>query len=673
MGVIRCPHCQEMIPDDFAHCGFCGKDVNVKNDEYMLQIGTVLQDRYYIGAAIGQGGFGITYSCCDLRLDMKVAIKEFYPDRLVKRDSADSNDVVLINPSKKYVYDHEMSKCLLEARTLGDFADDPGVVRVSDIFNQNNTVYIVMEYLEGMTLEQFRKCNPDVDFDFCYKMLSPVIKVLEHIHERGLVHRDISPSNIMVLPDGRAKLLDFGSASRFDKVEEDDEILVLRQGYSPIEQYQKGMPSGPWSDVYSFCATFYYMLTGVNPCSADDRVGDDQLEKPSVLGATILEDQENALMHGLVLNPKFRTRSMKQLADEMELRVPVARSEQLLNLKEQIEAHMAEGFTGMVDVSGANKTVNSTVNNNGNKVRLRKTIIGLIAAAMCVLICICAVIMFVRSKQAPKITSSYLIEESGNNLNASENVKVTIKTAVEYRAYKNGYSDYPESYKNEETVEVWSGQDDSIYLKNTSTVEDGYIAYMIMDHVKGDTYKLGKRDANNYSLDNGYESFMVPMFLSSSCLNGGMQLSEDMSKLNGKYCYTVSGELSSKIVLEMVNELNIYDWLPEEYIKLYGLVPKGNITAYFDSESFELKRISITLLGFDLDSLAEVSNKHFGYEKYRFDEMTVTMNVDYSYGEKAELVGAEAKRFADTRERIQSGDSITWSYKWGYIWSLGIL
>lgn len=669
MGVIRCPHCQEMIPDDFAHCGFCGKNVNVKNESYMLQIGTVLQDRYYIGAAIGQGGFGITYSCCDLRLDMKVAIKEFYPERLVKRDTSESDNVVLINPSKTIVYDHEKSKCLLEARTLGDFADDPGVVRVSDIFNQNNTVYIVMEYLEGMTLEQFRKRNPDVDFDFCYKMLHPVIRVLEHIHERGLIHRDISPSNIMVLPDGRAKLLDFGSANRFDKEEDDDEILVLRQGYSPIEQYQKGVPSGPWTDVYAFCATFYYMLTGVNPCSADDRVVEDTLQKPSLLGASILEGQEEALMHGLALNLNLRTKSMKQLADEMELKVPVAKPDQFSNLKNQIENNMIEGFSGMVDMSGGAKPSDNATKKTGRKKKI-------IILAATVVLCLCAgigsVIVFSQKESTPQITTSYIVEEGGRILNENENVKLTINTEVDYRTYYGGYSEYPESSKNEETVEVWSGQDDYIYLKNTSTVNGGYIAYMFLNHVKGDTYKLGKRDSSDYSIDNGYESYMIPMFLKASCLNGSMTLAEDLSKINGKYCYMISGELGSKTILEMVDELNLYSWLPEDYIKSLGLIPKASITAYYDSESYILRRISITMSDFDYDSVGEMFNKTNGYTGYSFDEMTVTMNVDYTYGEKAELKGTEAKRFDDTRERIEEGKSITWAYKWGYIWSLNV-
>lgn len=665
MGSIRCPYCQEMIPDDFAHCGFCGKDVQVKNEKYMLQIGTVLQDRYYIGAAIGQGGFGITYSCCDLRLDMKVAIKEYYPDRLVTRDTSVSDNIVLINQSKKSVYDHEKDKCLLEARTLGDFADNPGVVRASDIFNQNDTVYIVMEYLEGMTLEQFRKRNPDVDFEFCYKMLSPVISVLERIHERGLIHRDISPSNIMVLPDGRAKLLDFGSASRYDS-SSDDEILVLREGYSPIEQYQKGVKTGPWTDVYSFCATFYYMLTGVNPVSANERTGNDKLERPSKLGAVILGGQEDALMHGLVLNPKYRTRSMKQLEDEMELRVPVIKPEQFIDPEDGIKLNVLDGISGMVSLNPdlANKKEDTI------KKGKRKKLIALIAAAVFLIVCLSSALLYTSHK--PRITTAYLIEEVNQDLAQEEKVKLTIKTNVNYRKYYTYTTSYPSAYSNDETVEVWSGQDDCLYVKNTSSIGYGYVAYMIMDHLKGNTYKLGKNKSSSFELDNNYASYIIPMLLKASVLNETMQIAEDKTKIDGSYCYKMSTQMSVSSVLSVLDELNIYEDIPQKFINSYGLVPKAVVTAYISTEDHSLKRISITMSDFDDDALTQAYNKYTGEEEYALDNMSVTMNIDYAYGEKAQISENEAGKFTDIKSRIEADDSVTWAYEWGKIWSFNI-
>lgn len=667
MGSIRCPYCQEMIPDDFAHCGFCGKDVQVKNEKYMLQIGTVLQDRYYIGAAIGQGGFGITYSCCDLRLDMKVAIKEYYPDRLVTRDTSVSDNIVLINQSKKSVYDHEKDKCLLEARTLGDFADNPGVVRVSDIFNQNDTVYIVMEYLEGMTLEQFRKRNPDVDFEFCYKMLSPVISVLERIHERGLIHRDISPSNIMVLPDGRAKLLDFGSASRYDSSsDDDDEILVLREGYSPIEQYQKGVKTGPWTDVYSFCATFYYMLTGVNPVSANERTGNDKLERPSKLGAVILGGQEDALMHGLVLNPKYRTRSMKQLEDEMELRVPVIKPEQFIDPEDGIKLNLLDGISGMVSL---NPDLDNKKEDTIKKGK-RKKLIALIAAAVFLIVCLSSALLYTSHKT--RITTAYLIEEVNQDLAQEEKVKLTIKTNVNYRKYYTYTTSYPSAYSNDETVEVWSGQDDCLYVKNTSSRGYGYVAYMIMDHLKGNTYKLGKNKSSSFELDNNYVSYIIPMLLKASCLNETMQIAEDKTKIDGSYCYKMSTQMSVSSVLSVLDELNIYEDIPQNFINSYGLVPKAVVTAYIDTEDHSLKRISITMTDVDDNALTQAYNKYTGEEKYALDNMSVTMNIDYAYGEKAQIGENEVRKFTDIKSRIEADDSVTWAYEWGKIWSFNI-
>ncbi|WP_051199578.1 serine/threonine-protein kinase [Butyrivibrio fibrisolvens] len=670
MGIIRCPHCQEMIPDDFTHCGFCGKDVKVKNEKYMLQIGTVLQDRYYIGAAIGQGGFGITYSCCDLRLDMKVAIKEYYPDRLVQRDTEVSDNVVLINPSKKSVYDHEMNKCLLEARTLGDFADEPGVVRVSDIFNQNETVYIVMEYLEGMTLEQFRKRNPDVTFDFCYKMLSPVIKVLERIHERGLIHRDISPSNIMVLPDGRAKLLDFGSASRFDKPDDSDEILVLRSGYSPIEQYQKNISLGPWTDVYAFCATFYYMLTGVNPVSADERVGGDTLVRPSKMGAEILGGQEDALMHGLAITPELRTRSMKQLTDEMELKVPVIKPEQIINARNEMKSHVIDEISGMVTLTPDSQNALQDTKKIHQKISKKKLIVSLVVAVICILAGTFTLKrVFYKEEIVNEVTAYSLINESAYGLDSYENIKLKIKTTIDC---KKSTSYKSESSRIEEVTEVWKGQGDSLYVKDTSSVGDGNIAYIILDHLNGDTYRISRHEANSYSIDDSYNSYIITALLNASYLNGSLKLAEDKAKINDRYYYKVTGELNPNAIVKTIDELNIYEDIPKSYIKNYGLVPNADITAYFDSEDHRLKRITITMKDFDCDAINEKIKEFNEVFMYSYDKIGITMTVDYAYGENAVIDSAEEKRFTDTKAKIEEDSDVSWEYGWGYIWGLDL-
>ncbi|MCR4637473.1 MAG: protein kinase [Butyrivibrio sp.] len=671
MGIIRCPHCQELIPDDFTHCGFCGKDVKVKNEKYMLQIGTVLQDRYYIGAAIGQGGFGITYSCCDLRLDMKVAIKEYYPDRLVQRDTEVSDNIVLINPSKKSVYDHEMNKCLLEARTLGDFADEPGVVRVSDIFNQNETVYIVMEYLEGMTLEQFRKRNPDVTFDFCYKMLSPVIKVLERIHERGLIHRDISPSNIMVLPDGRAKLLDFGSASRFDKPDDSDEILVLRSGYSPIEQYQKNISLGPWTDVYAFCATFYYMLTGVNPVSADERVGRDTLVRPSKMGAEILGGQEDALMHGLAITPELRTRSMKQLTDEMELKVPVIKPEQIINARNEMKSHVIDEISGMVTLTPDSQNALQDTKKIHRKISKKKLIVSLAVAVICILAGTFTLKrVFYKEEIVNEVTAYSLIDESAYGLDSYENIKLKIKTTIDY---KKSTSYKSESSRIEEVTEVWKGPGDSLYVKDTSSAGNGNIAYIILDHLNGDTYRLSRHEANSYSIDDSYNSYIITALLNASYLNGSLKLAEDKAKINDRYYYKVTGELNPNAIVKTLDELNIYEDIPESYIKTYGLVPNAEITAYFDSEDHRLKRISITMKDFDCDAINEKIKEFYEIVIYSYDKIGITMTVDYAYDENAVIDSAEEKRFTDTKAKIEEDSNVSWEYGWGYIWGLNLL
>ncbi|WP_051233664.1 serine/threonine protein kinase [Butyrivibrio sp. NC3005] len=337
MGDLRCPHCLELIPENVENCIFCGKKIKMKNPDFTLPIATVLQDRYYIGCAIGQGGFGITYSACDTRLDKKVAIKEYYPERLVLRNPDKSGEIMLIAYDKEDLYELEKANCLQEARTLADFEGDEGVVRVQDIFSQNKTVYIVMEFLEGVTLEQYRKLNPDISFEEIYVMLEPIMKVLSRIHERGIIHRDISPSNIMIQPDGSAKLLDFGSVSRYPSfkahggaplaMDTNPPVFtkkieklpaLLKPGYAAYEEYDRSVEIGPWTDVYSFCAMIYYLLTGSVLEPADKRNEETDLMIRQLLLEKLNKRQQQVIMNGIELDKDKRIGSMEELMEELK-------------------------------------------------------------------------------------------------------------------------------------------------------------------------------------------------------------------------------------------------------------------------------------------------------------------------------------------------------------------
>ena len=186
------------------------------------------------------------------------------------------------------------------------------MVSVIDFFEENSTAYLVMEYLEGETLQQYLNQHGRLTADEAFTMLMPVMKTLEKIHAAGVIHRDISPDNIMHLFSGQLKLMDFGAAREY--VEENRSMsVVLKRGYAPMEQYRRNGKQGPWTDVYALCATIYRCITGTTPPNVLDRVIEDTLQKPSQLGAVIDPALENILLYGLAVQQNDRCQSMTEL------------------------------------------------------------------------------------------------------------------------------------------------------------------------------------------------------------------------------------------------------------------------------------------------------------------------------------------------------------------------
>ena len=186
----------------------------------------------------------------------------------------------------------------------------PQMVRVLDFFPEHNTAYIVMEFLEGQTLKEITQAQGPCSAQVLLPMLEPVIRAMESMHQANIIHRDISPDNLMLLSNGTVKLMDFGCAR--DIQGEVTMTAMLKEGFAPYEQYS-GHGQGPWSDLYSLCATIYYCLTGKVPPSAMKRGEPDPLIPPSRLGAELTEQQERALLKGLAVRAADRWKSMGEL------------------------------------------------------------------------------------------------------------------------------------------------------------------------------------------------------------------------------------------------------------------------------------------------------------------------------------------------------------------------
>lgn len=280
---------------------------------HILAPGTILDGRYRVEALLGQGGFGITYAAVNQRIDQKVAIKELFWRGHSARDVMASPEVVLSETKDAPAFDRQMDRFLQEARTIRDFSNEPGIVRILDYFEANHTAYIVMEYVEGETLEAYLKTHGKIETEDLLRRFLPLIRSLARIHAGNVIHRDISPENIMVQPDGSLKLIDFGAARDFLALTDGSSAAIAKECYAPSEQYDRNGRQGPWTDVYALCATLYRCIAGMPPESAMQRMFLDELKSPSQLGVEIQPKIEAILMRGLQLSAPKRWQSMEEL------------------------------------------------------------------------------------------------------------------------------------------------------------------------------------------------------------------------------------------------------------------------------------------------------------------------------------------------------------------------
>lgn len=313
-----CMNCMQEMLDENGRCAACGVTENeIKTSNRHLAFRTIIKGKYLIGKVIGEGGFGITYLGYDLDLNARVAIKEYCPRDYAGRDVTDLVSVLPFDEETGEFYEAEMVKFIGEAQRLAKFRNQKGIVSVLDYFKENGTAYIVMDYIDGITLREYLKAvNEPLPVNDVLDMMRPVIRSLEKVHEEGLIHRDISLDNIM-LAEGKNEiyLIDFGTARSTNIADERSLSVYKKSSYTPIEQQSRHGKQGPWTDVYELCATIYYCITGKLIPESLDRVVMDELVPPHELGIEISAHMENVLMKGLAVKIEDRIQSMKELED----------------------------------------------------------------------------------------------------------------------------------------------------------------------------------------------------------------------------------------------------------------------------------------------------------------------------------------------------------------------
>lgn len=317
-----CMGCMREYDDQFDVCPHCGYAFDTPaKQSYHIPPGSVLQGRYIVGRVLGFGGFGVTYVGKDYLMDRKVAIKEYLPSEFATRMPTQQK-VTVYSGDKEEQFKEGLVKTLDEAKRLAKFESVPGVVQIYDCFEANGTSYIIMEYLEGMSLKEYLETHGKMTVEQALPVILQVAAAMAEVHKTEILHRDIAPDNIYVLnpdePDKlEVKLLDFGAARYATTKHSKSLSVIIKPGYAPEEQYRSRGDQGTWTDVYALAATLYKMLTGVTPEDAMERSVKDELKKPSKMGVKITKPTETAIMNALNVKIQDRTQTMEEFSQEL--------------------------------------------------------------------------------------------------------------------------------------------------------------------------------------------------------------------------------------------------------------------------------------------------------------------------------------------------------------------
>lgn len=293
----RCYGCMNIKKN--AVCEHCGHSEAADNQPHQLPCGTILAGRYMIGKVMGQSAVCITYIAWDKKAEAPVAIKEYYPANMAKREGT-------LVTSQNPAYGRGLSRFVSEAAKLSGIRGLPQIVRVHGCMEENGTAYMVMEYIKGTDLQTYIRRKGRLTMQETITLLRPLMSAVSVMHSDGITHGAISPDHILLLPNGGAKLLDFSSAAS---------EAGLKNGFAAPEQYDNS-GVGPWTDVYAFCAVIYFCLKGSAPVGTRQRmVSGTHVDWSGV--PTLNGRQQIALDKGMAIRKKDRLQSMEELSREL--------------------------------------------------------------------------------------------------------------------------------------------------------------------------------------------------------------------------------------------------------------------------------------------------------------------------------------------------------------------
>ena len=308
----RCFNCMKEYEEQYEVCPHCGYvDGSPPAEAYHLAPGEILNHKYIVGTAIDSGGFGIIYRAWDAQMEQVVAIKEYFPNGVVSRVPG-QNDVIVYSGKNREVFRKGVDRFLVEARNMAEFSQ-PDIVALYDYFEENNTAYIVMEYLDGVSFKEYLKeRGGQIPSEEVVDITLHVLAALEEVHSHHIIHRDISPDNIFLCSNHRVKVIDFGAA-RFSSGEESSNFsTIVKPGYAPAEQYRTKSRQGPFTDLYALGACMYQAATGEKPQESLARAMHDDLRPPKELNPEVPEYLSDIIMKAMAMDEDERFQSSEE-------------------------------------------------------------------------------------------------------------------------------------------------------------------------------------------------------------------------------------------------------------------------------------------------------------------------------------------------------------------------
>lgn len=398
-----CFGCMKPLAWD-GKCTFCGFDrERYSGKKHHLPLGSTLNHgEYLVGRVLGEGGFGITYIGLHTTLQIPVAIKEYFPAGMVWRKCDDTKESCHVEPfttEAEEIFHQGKTDFLREARVLSRFGTLDGIVRTRSFFEENDTAYLVMDYIEGDSVKAYVTANGSLRPELCWQILKEPIHALMKLHEEGLVHQDISPDNIIINISGKGTLIDFGAVRHANAIDDKTRTAIYKQGFSAYEQLEKKGERGPWTDVYGLCATIYYMLTGSQPLDATERVFTDRLKSLEEFDLEVEPEVLQIIMRGLAVESSGRLRKLDELYEALyhENMIRPERSSEPAGAFRDNEEKLPEG-KGALTVKMERK-----LDRLDHRRRERKTLQG--GIVLCCLLLIAAAAVHIKSQGYSHIRS----------------------------------------------------------------------------------------------------------------------------------------------------------------------------------------------------------------------------------------------------------------------------